>query len=141
MPIISWRCWEHVWTAKCATGLRPYARFYIPYVTDAFIEAKDNQYYNLKGVAINDQIIGDTAQQDGRFIIISGLMASLPLFGDIFGLWSCIQCMRLAVAKRTVHLPIPQISSAKRAISYTPTTRSKQDLRDIQYCKFCNQYP
>ena len=101
MPIISWRCWEHVWTAKCATGLRPYARFYIPYVTDAFIEAKDNQYYNLKGVAINDQIIGDTAQQDGRFIIISGLMASLPLFGDIFGLWSCIQCMRLAVAKRT----------------------------------------
>ncbi|KAF2099925.1 serine carboxypeptidase [Rhizodiscina lignyota] len=42
-----------------------YAGFYIPYVADAFIGAKDETYYNLKGVAINDPIIGDnTVQQD-----------------------------------------------------------------------------
>jgi carboxypeptidase D len=46
-----------------------YAGFYIPYVADAFIEAKDKRYYNLRGVAINDPIIGDnTVQQDGKLI-------------------------------------------------------------------------
>jgi carboxypeptidase D len=47
-----------------------YAGYYIPYVADAFINAKDEQYYNLNGVAINDPIIGDnTVQEDGKFII------------------------------------------------------------------------
>ncbi|KAH8807966.1 serine carboxypeptidase [Xylogone sp. PMI_703] len=42
-----------------------YAGFYIPYVANAFINAKDTEYYNLKGVAINDPILGtDTVQQD-----------------------------------------------------------------------------
>jgi len=41
-----------------------YAGFYVPYIANAFIEAKDKVYYNLKGIAINDPIIGDeTAQQ------------------------------------------------------------------------------
>lgn len=39
-------------------------------MADAFISAKDEQYYNLKGVAINDPIIGDnTIQEDGKFLI------------------------------------------------------------------------
>ncbi|KAF2234151.1 serine carboxypeptidase [Viridothelium virens] len=42
-----------------------YAGYYIPYVADAFITQNDDEYYNLKGVAINDPIIGDnTVQQD-----------------------------------------------------------------------------
>lgn len=45
-----------------------YAGFYIPYVADAFISQDDQTYYNLKGVAINDPIIGDnTVQQDGKY--------------------------------------------------------------------------
>ena len=42
-----------------------YAGFYVPYIADAFISANDTDYYNLKGVAINDPILGDTtvAQQ------------------------------------------------------------------------------
>lgn len=41
-----------------------YAGYYVPYVANAFIEAKDTNYYNLKGIAINDPIIGDeTIQQ------------------------------------------------------------------------------
>lgn len=41
-----------------------YAGYYIPYIADAFITAKDDKYYKLGGVAINDPIIGDgTLQQ------------------------------------------------------------------------------
>ena len=44
-----------------------YAGYYIPYVADAFISQNNNDYYNLKGVAINDPIIGDnTVQQDSK---------------------------------------------------------------------------
>lgn len=44
-----------------------YAGFYVPYIADAFINANDTDYYNLKGIAINDPIIGDsTAQQQGQ---------------------------------------------------------------------------
>ncbi len=44
-----------------------YAGYYIPYVASAFINAEDNTYYNLNGIAINDPIIGDnTVQQDGK---------------------------------------------------------------------------
>ena len=44
-----------------------YAGFYVPYIADAFINADDTTYYNLKGVAINDPIIGDfTSQQEGE---------------------------------------------------------------------------
>ena len=43
-----------------------YAGFYVPYIADAFINADDCDYYNIKGVAINDPIIGDsTNQQEG----------------------------------------------------------------------------
>ena len=50
-----------------------YAGYYIPYVADAFISQDDDEYYNLKGVAINDPIIGDnTVQQDGGFINVIG---------------------------------------------------------------------
>lgn len=47
-----------------------YAGFYVPYIADAFINANDSTYYNLKGVAINDPIIGDaTAQQEGTHTV------------------------------------------------------------------------
>ncbi|KAF2840835.1 serine carboxypeptidase [Patellaria atrata CBS 101060] len=44
-----------------------YAGFYVPYIADAFIKANDTDYYNLKGIAINDPILGDeTNQQEGH---------------------------------------------------------------------------
>lgn len=44
-----------------------YAGFYIPYTADAFISQNDSEYFNLKGVAINDPILADdTLQQDGK---------------------------------------------------------------------------
>lgn len=43
-----------------------YGGYYIPYVADAFINARDKEYYDLQGIAINDPILGDnTVQQDG----------------------------------------------------------------------------
>ncbi|KAG9832825.1 serine carboxypeptidase, partial [Aureobasidium melanogenum] len=46
-----------------------YAGFYVPYIADAFINAADTVYYNLKGIAINDPIIGDeTAQQQAVIV-------------------------------------------------------------------------
>ena len=45
-----------------------YGGFYVPYIADAFVKAKDKKYYNLQGVAINDPILGDsTIQQQGKF--------------------------------------------------------------------------
>ncbi|KAL8793861.1 MAG: hypothetical protein Q9195_003587 [Heterodermia aff. obscurata] len=42
-----------------------YGGYYVPYIADAFINADDTDYYNIKGVAINDPILGDgTAQQE-----------------------------------------------------------------------------
>jgi carboxypeptidase D len=40
-----------------------YAGYYVPYIADAFISKNDTEYYNLKGVAINDPIIGDETLQ------------------------------------------------------------------------------
>lgn len=45
-----------------------YGGYYVPYIADAFINAKDKKYYNLAGVAINDPILGDsTNQQQGEY--------------------------------------------------------------------------
>lgn len=35
-------------------------RQYIPYIADSFISANDTTYFNLKGVAINDPVYGDS---------------------------------------------------------------------------------
>ncbi|KAF2263289.1 serine carboxypeptidase-like protein [Lojkania enalia] len=41
-----------------------YAGFYVPYIADGMIQANDTDYFNLKGISINDPIIGDeTVQQ------------------------------------------------------------------------------
>ncbi|KAF2677492.1 serine carboxypeptidase-like protein [Lentithecium fluviatile CBS 122367] len=41
-----------------------YAGYYVPYIADGFIQANDTEYFNLKGISINDPIIGDdTVQQ------------------------------------------------------------------------------
>ncbi|KAK3213762.1 hypothetical protein GRF29_28g874914 [Pseudopithomyces chartarum] len=40
-----------------------YAGFYVPYIADSFIGANDTTYYNLKGISINDPIIGDETNQ------------------------------------------------------------------------------
>lgn len=43
-----------------------YAGYYVPYVADGMIQANDTEYFNLKGISINDPIIGDeTNQQQG----------------------------------------------------------------------------
>lgn len=48
-----------------------YAGYYVPYIADAFINANDTTYWNLKGIAINDPIIGDgTNQQDSECLRI-----------------------------------------------------------------------
>ncbi|KAL9060436.1 MAG: hypothetical protein Q9162_000609 [Coniocarpon cinnabarinum] len=42
-----------------------YGGFYVPYIGNSFLEENNTQYYNLKGIAINDPIIGDgTIQQE-----------------------------------------------------------------------------
>lgn len=44
-----------------------YGGYYSPYVADAFINADDNEFFNLAGMAINDPIIGDgDLQQEGK---------------------------------------------------------------------------
>lgn len=44
-----------------------YAGYYVPYIADAFINAKDKIYYNLAGVAINNPLMGDwTIQEEGK---------------------------------------------------------------------------
>lgn len=46
-----------------------YTTYYVPYIADAFINAKDEIYCNLAGVAINDPLIEDgIIQQKGEFI-------------------------------------------------------------------------
>jgi len=40
-----------------------YAGFYVPYIADGFLSAKDDRYFNLAGVSINDPIIGDETMQ------------------------------------------------------------------------------
>jgi carboxypeptidase D len=56
-----------------------YAGFYVPYIADAFITANDTDYYNLKGIAINDPIIGDETNQ-GQVTI----MPYVHEFQDLF---------------------------------------------------------
>ncbi len=44
-----------------------YGGYYSPYVADAFINADDDEFFNLAGMAINDPIIGDgDLQQEGK---------------------------------------------------------------------------
>ncbi|RFU30803.1 hypothetical protein B7463_g5546, partial [Scytalidium lignicola] len=60
-----------------------YSGYYIPYVADAFINAKDKVHYNLQGISINDPILGDnTVQQDG----VGGLDYILPVNGTLLSL-------------------------------------------------------
>jgi carboxypeptidase D len=67
--------WKVYLTGKCAVQVRvtwaytdqnqgeSYAGYYVPYIADAFITAADTVYYNLKGIAINDPLIGSEAVQ------------------------------------------------------------------------------
>jgi carboxypeptidase D len=36
-----------------------YSGYYVPYIANGFIEAKDDKYFNFQGAAINDPIIGN----------------------------------------------------------------------------------
>lgn len=40
-----------------------YAGQYVPYIANGFLTANDTKYYNLKGISINDPIIGDYTLQ------------------------------------------------------------------------------
>ena len=56
-----------VYDSKVYLTGESYGGYYVPYIADAFVNAKDKKYYNLAGVAINDPILGDsTLQQQGR---------------------------------------------------------------------------
>ncbi|PVH96733.1 alpha/beta-hydrolase [Periconia macrospinosa] len=46
-----------------------YAGVYIPYIADGFISTGDTEYFNLKGVSINDPIIGDEVAQEQVVIL------------------------------------------------------------------------
>lgn len=62
-----------------------YAGFYVPYIADAFIQANDKQYYNLKGIAINDPIIGDsTNQQETVIAPFANYWQNLMYLNDTF---------------------------------------------------------
>lgn len=54
-----------------------YGGYYVPYIADSFINAADETYYNLAGVAINDPIIGDGTIQQQGMLIHSGLNDTL----------------------------------------------------------------
>jgi carboxypeptidase D len=56
-----------------------YAGFYVPYIADAFIQENDTEYYDLKGIAINNPIIGDDTTQ-GQVTVLPYAHA----FNDIF---------------------------------------------------------
>ena len=58
-----------------------YSGYYIPYIANGFIEANDTQYFNLKGAAINDPIIGN------EIIQFEGVaMQYLNTWSQVFGL-------------------------------------------------------
>lgn len=40
-----------------------YAGMYVPYIANGFLEQNDTQYFNLKGININDPVIGDDTVQ------------------------------------------------------------------------------
>jgi len=46
-----------------------YAGYYVPYIADEFISRNDTDYFNLKGIAINDPIIGDGTNQQETIIV------------------------------------------------------------------------
>ncbi len=46
-----------------------YGGYYVPYIADAFVNAKDKTYYNLAGVGINDPILGDSTIQQQVVIV------------------------------------------------------------------------
>jgi len=51
-----------------------YAGQYIPYIAEAMLEANDTEYYNVKGIQINDPSIGDNdVLSEGRSAPICAL--------------------------------------------------------------------
>ena len=54
-----------------------YAGFYVPYIADSFINANDTDYFNVKGISINDPIIGDETNQQQGTSVYSFLMTVL----------------------------------------------------------------
>ncbi|KAH0432698.1 serine carboxypeptidase [Colletotrichum camelliae] len=40
-----------------------YAGFYVPYISDGFLKENDTEYFNIKGIAINDPFIGNAQFQ------------------------------------------------------------------------------
>lgn len=50
-----------------------YAGMYVPYIANSFLLANDTKYFNVKGIAINDPVIGDSQ--------IQGDLPMLPFLG------------------------------------------------------------
>lgn len=57
-----------------------YGGYYIPYIANGFVDANDTEYFNLKGAAINDPIIGN------EIIQFEGVaMQYLKTWSQVFG--------------------------------------------------------
>lgn len=64
-----------------------YTGFFVPYIADAFIQASasDPKFYNLKGIAISDPIIGDSVTQQAISIpAFARYWQNLFFLGDSF---------------------------------------------------------
>jgi len=62
-----------------------YAGYYVPYIADGFVNASDTTYFNLKGIAINDPIIGDgTNQQETVIVAYADYWQKLMYLNDTF---------------------------------------------------------
>ncbi|CAJ2505982.1 Uu.00g001120.m01.CDS01 [Anthostomella pinea] len=62
-----------------------YGGYYVPYIADGFISANDTDYFNLKGISINDPIIGDeTSQQEVTILPFVEYWNNLLFLNDTF---------------------------------------------------------
>ena len=46
-----------------------YGGFYVPYIANGFLEANDTKYYDLRGIAVNDPILGDGTLQQEAIVV------------------------------------------------------------------------
>ena len=62
-----------------------YAGHYIPYIAEAMLSAKDNKYFNLAGISINDPLFGDeTIQQQIVMLPYVRFWEKLLFFNNTF---------------------------------------------------------
>ena len=53
----------------------------MPYIANSFLEENDTEYFNLKGISVNDPIIGDTTVQQELSVV-----PYISYWSNVFGL-------------------------------------------------------